>query len=111
MGLTWNKTADPLNVTFPKLEVDTTKRGIYQKIASCCDTFGLVAPILLGGKSIYRKVCDLGTRWDQRLAEAMLKNWNIWSKNLQEKLVLPRAFRLHHEKIEGIDFHVFSDAI
>ena len=62
LGLTWNKTADTLDVTFPKLEVDPTKRGILQKLASCYDPLGLVSPILLGGKSIYREVCELGTR-------------------------------------------------
>ena len=53
LGLTWDKTADTLDVTFPKLEVDPTKRGILQKLASCYDPLGLVSPILLGGKSIY----------------------------------------------------------
>ena len=55
-------------------------------------------------------MCELGTRWDQQLPEAMLKKWNKWSNNLPEKIVVPRAFRLQHEKIEAIDFHVFSDA-
>ena len=74
-GLTWDKTANTLEVTFPKLELDPTKRGILQKLASCYDPLGLVAPILLRGKLIYEKVCELGTRWDQQLSEAMLKKW------------------------------------
>ena len=49
LGLTWDKTADTLDVTFPKLEVDPTKRGILQKLASCYDPLGLVSPMLLGG--------------------------------------------------------------
>ena len=56
LGLTWDKTADTLDVTFPKLEVDPTQRGILQKLASLYDPLGLVSPILLGGKSIYREV-------------------------------------------------------
>ena len=110
MGLTWDKTTDTLDVTFPKLEVVPTKRGILQKLASYCNPLGLVSPILLGGKSIYREVCEIGTKWDQQLPEAMLKTWNKWNSNLLEKIVIPRAFRLQHEKIEAIDFHVFSDA-
>ena len=106
----WDKTADTLNVTFPKLQVDPTKRGILQKSASHYDPLGLVSPILLGGKSIYREMCELGTRWDQELPEAMLKTWNKWNNNLPEKIVIPRVFRLQHEKIEAIDFHVFSNA-
>ena len=110
LGLTWDKTADVLDVTFPKLEVDPTKRGIPQKLASCYDPLGLVSPILLGGKSIYREICELGTRWDQLLPEAVLKKWNKWNSNLPEKIIVPRAFRLQHQKIEAIDFHVFIDA-
>ena len=53
LRLTWDQTADTLDVTFPKLEVDQTKRGILQKLASCYNPLGLVAPILLGEKSIY----------------------------------------------------------
>ena len=87
----------------------TRQRGILQKLASCYDPLGLASPILLGGKSIYREVCDLGTRWDQQLSEAMSNKWNKWN-NLTEKTVVPRAFRLQHEKIEAIDFHVFCDA-
>ena len=99
-----------MDITFPKLEVDPTKRGILQKLASCYDPLGLVSPILLSGRSIYREVCELGTRWDQQLPEAILKKWNKWNNNLPGKIVVPRVFRLQHEKIEAIDFHVFSDA-
>ena len=35
LELTWNKTADTLDVTFPKLQVDPTKKGMLQKLASC----------------------------------------------------------------------------
>ena len=55
-------------------------------------------------------MCELGTRWDQRQPEAMLKTWNKWNNNLPEKMVVPRTFRFQHEKIEVIDFHVFSAA-
>ena len=66
--------------------------------------------MLLGGISIYQEVFALGRRWDQQLPETMLKKWNTWKNNLPRKIVVPRAFRLQHEKIEAIDFHVFSDA-
>ena len=82
LGLTWGKIANTLDVTCPKLEIDPIKRGIFRKLASCYDPVGLVAPILFGGKLIYREVCELRTRWDQQLPEAMLKKWNIWSNNL-----------------------------
>ena len=110
LGLTWDKTADTLDATFLKLEVDPRTRGILQKLVSYYDPRSLVASLMLGRKLIYREVCELGTRWDQQLPEAMLKKWNKWSNNPPEKIVVPREIRLQHEKTEAIDFHVFSDA-
>ena len=101
LGLTWDKTADTLDATFPKLGVDSTKRGILQKFASCYDP--------VGWKIIYREVSQLGTRWDQQLSEAMFQKWNKWN-NLLEKTVVPRVFSQQRKKIEVIDFHGFIDA-
>ena len=89
-----DKTADTLDVTFPKFGVDPTKRGILQKLASCYDPLGLVASVLLDRKLIYREVCELGTTWDQQVPEAMFMNLNKRSNNLPQKIVAPRAFRL-----------------
>ena len=102
MGLTWDKTADSLDITFPNLEAGPTTelasivsiKSYLQKLASCNDPLGLVASILLRGKSIYQEVCELGTRWDQELPEALTKKWNRWSNNLPEKIVFPQGFRL-----------------
>ena len=55
-------------------------------------------------------MCELGTRWDQQLPEAMLKKLNKWNNNLPEKIVVPSVFRLQIEKIEVIDFYVFIDS-
>ena len=41
LGLTLDKTADTLDITFPKLEVELTKGGILQNLASCYDPLGL----------------------------------------------------------------------
>ena len=54
------KAADQIAVTFPHLNVEPTKRGILQKLASCYDPVGPAALILLVGKSIYRNCCEFG---------------------------------------------------
>ena len=60
LGVLWDKATDQIAVTFPHLNVKPNKRGILQKLASCYDPVGLVAPILLVGKSIYQSCCELG---------------------------------------------------
>lgn len=110
LGLTWNKKSDTVSVSFPQFEVEPTKRGILQKLASCYDPLGLAAPIMLVGKTIYRETCELEKSWDQTLPKALLKKWNKWERNLPEQVAAPRAFKLYQEKINAIDFHVFGDA-
>ena len=77
LGVLWDKTTDQIAVTFPHLNVELTKRGILQKLASCYDPVGLAAPILLVGKSIYGNCCELGVPWDQPLPESYQKKWII----------------------------------
>ena len=53
LSVLWDKATNQIAVTLPHLNVEPTKRGILQKLASCYDPVGLAAPILLVGKSIY----------------------------------------------------------
>ena len=50
LGVLWDKATDQIVVTFSYLNVEPTKRGILQKLASCYDPAGLAALILLVGK-------------------------------------------------------------
>ena len=70
-------------------------------LAPCYNPLGLVALILLGAKSIYWEVRELGTRWNQQIPEVMLK-WSRWTNNLREKIVVPRGFRLQHERLKQL---------
>lgn len=65
LGLTWDKTKDTIGVTFPAQPAEPTKRGILGKIAKCYDPLGLVSPVTLAGKVLYRGACDLRTGWDK----------------------------------------------
>ena len=50
LGVLWDKPTDQIAVTFPHINVESTKCGILQKLASSYDPVGLGAPILLVGK-------------------------------------------------------------
>ena len=66
LGLKWNKSKDTLTVTFPTVDSNTTttKRTILSKLAKVCDPLGLVSPIILEGKLIFRDVCKTKVPWD-----------------------------------------------
>ena len=109
-GVLWSKATDQIAVTFPHLNVEPTKRGILEKLASCYNPVGLAAPILLIGKSIYRNCCELGVSSDQPLPESYQKKWINWETSLPPTITVPRAFQLQQEQIEAINLHVFGDA-
>ena len=58
LGLPWNNNNDTISVTFPQPIAKTTKREILRFLASIYDPLGLVLPITLSGKLMYRQVCD-----------------------------------------------------
>ena len=64
LGLTWDKTKDNIHVSFPTQAAEHTKRGVLAKIAKIYDPLGLVSPITLTGKILYRDACDLQVAWD-----------------------------------------------
>lgn len=58
LGLEWDKDKDELSVKFPTEETELTKRGVLRKLAKVYDPLGLVSPVTLEGKLIFRDVCD-----------------------------------------------------
>ena len=70
MGVLWEEATDQIAVTFCHLNVEPTKRGILQKLASCFNPVGLAAPILLVGKSFYQNCYELVVLWGQPLQES-----------------------------------------
>ena len=67
LGVPWNKRNDTFAVKFPDIGVEETKRGILKYLASIYDPLGIVSPITLAGKIIYRMICDSKLGWDQQL--------------------------------------------
>ena len=64
LGLPRNKERDTLSVPIPVEKATVTKRGILAKLAKIYDPLGLVSPVTLQGKLIYRAVCDKKSAWD-----------------------------------------------
>ena len=59
LGLAWDKERDTISVKFPLDPAQPTKRGILGKVARVYDPLGLVSPMTLGGKLLYRDACNL----------------------------------------------------
>ena len=110
LGLGWNKRRDTVSVAIPSEKAVVTKRGILARVAKIYDPLGLVSPITLSGKMIYRAACDTKKAWDAPLPYALDQMWNKWESELPQRVEVPRSLVIHREQIQCIELHSFGDA-
>ena len=109
LGLGWDKESDTLTVTFPHESLSTTS-GILGKLARIYDPLGLVSPITVQGKMIYREVCDAKWPWDAQIEGGLADRWKVWEESLPVGETVPRSLAPHHEEIKSMSLHAFGDA-
>ena len=110
LGLQWEKVSDTISVNFPSESTEPTKRGILSKVAKIYDPLGLVSPITLCGKFLYREICDGKLAWDAKLPSNLMQSWVRWEKKLPSQVTVPRSLAAHQEDIQNIELHAFGDA-
>ena len=108
--LPWDKENNTIAVSLPLEKAEPTKRGILSKVATIYDPLGLASPISLGGKLLYRDVCDAKRKWDDKLPNELMQNWVQWEERLPEQLTVPRSLAVHQEEVQSIELHAFGDA-
>ena len=110
LGMPWNKESDTIEVSFPETTVEkVTKREILATTAKIYDPLGLVSPVTLVGKMLYRQACDMKFPWDQELPSDLRSCWKEWEKTTEENLRVPRSLVKFQEPIQAIDLHAFGD--
>ena len=110
LGLGWNKKSDEVIVSFPDWEAAPTKRGVLRKLASIYDPLGLVSPVTLLGKCLYRAVWCEKLAWDAELTGRLKLKWQRWEQSLPKQMSVSRALPDHREPIHEIHLHGFGDA-
>ena len=110
LGLKWDKLRDILKISFPSEDVPATKRGILRKLARIYDPLGLVSPLTLVGKLIYRDVCDAKLPWDANPRSVQLEKWEVWERSLPKEIEVPRAIMKYQEPINEVELHSSGDA-
>ena len=111
LGVPWDKKRDTIQVSFPSQAADPTKRGILVKIAEVYDPLGLVSPLTLCGKTLYRDACDIWVAWDTQLPGDLINRWSKWERSLHDRVIAPRSLVQFQEMIQSVDLHAFGDAI
>ena len=110
LGVPWDKSEDTLSVTFPNSPPEMTKRGILANLAKLYDPLGIVSPVMLEGKRIYRETCNQKVSWDAPLPEVIAKQWTAWENQLPSSLSAQRSLASFRELIQDVQLHAFGDA-
>ena len=110
LGVPWDKTKDTLSVHIPVFCETLTKRTVLQALASIYDPLGFISPVLLTGKIIYRKLCDLKIPWDAEIPKELQKEWIKWKQTLNSKIEIPRCIAQIRDHLSYIDIHLFNDS-
>lgn len=110
LGLKWDKEQDILAVVIPEEETQPTKRGILGKMAKIYDPLGLIAPLTLTAKQIYRELCEAKEPWVAKINGALLQRWKKWEEQLPCEQQVPRPIAIYQEEIQAVELHSFGDA-
>ena len=81
------------------------------KLAKVYDPLGLVSPVTLEGKQIYRDVCDTKTSWDVNLDGKLLERWVKWERSLPLEQTVPRSIVNHQEEVTEIGIQGVGAAV
>ena len=66
---------------------------MFSEVAKVYDPLGLVAPVTLVGKILYREMCEAKVPWDGELTETMKQRWKEWGGQFERLIGLfKRAF-------------------
>ena len=94
-----------------------TRREMLSALAGQFDPVGMLAPCMLGGKQILQKLTVMGIDWDDKIPEAVSKEWCKWVKFMRDysEFSIPRycfANRHDYEINDKIvyELHGFCDA-
>ncbi|XP_068210596.1 uncharacterized protein [Palaemon carinicauda] len=112
LGLSWDVNTDEFLFQLSSENKPITRRGRLSTVNSIYDPLGFLAPIIIHGKLLLRKLVSETVDWDQPLSDETATEWISWRNTLQEleKLRIPRTYVSYLSKTVSKELHVFSDA-
>ncbi|VDI29008.1 Hypothetical predicted protein [Mytilus galloprovincialis] len=112
LGLSWDVNTDNFLFQLSSENKPITRRGILSTINSLYDPLGFLAPVIIQGKLLLRKIVSETVDWDQPLTDETADEWKSWRDTLIaiETLRIPRTYVPYLSKTATKELHVFSDA-
>ena len=105
LGVPWNKEKDTYCVDMEiKNSTIITKRTILERVASFYDSMGIMAPVLIEGKHLYRLAVDEKKGWDEEVSNELQVKWKKWIYGLKTVEVL-RSIASYLEDVTAVILH------
>ncbi|VDI02999.1 Hypothetical predicted protein [Mytilus galloprovincialis] len=99
------------NLRLHKKQTDHSERNFINDKQSL-RSLGFLAPVIIQGKLLLRKIVSETVDWDQPLSDETAAEWKSWRDTLIaiETLRIPRTYVPYLSKTATKELHVFSDA-
>ena len=112
LGVQWCIQSDSFRLQVVLQDKPCTQRGILSTVSSIYDPLGLVAPVLLEGKSILQELCRSGLDWDP-IPDPVQSRWEKCRTELHllKNFSSPRCYKpKNFGRIVKTELHHFSNA-
>ncbi|XP_062614642.1 uncharacterized protein LOC134276399 [Saccostrea cucullata] len=107
-----HKTQDAMKEYVSSENKPSTRRGVLSVVNRLYDPLGFIAPVIVQGKIILRKVVSDTSDWDEALPDYLLEEWEKWKNDLPdlEKLQIPRVIVPNLSEAHRKELLIFCDA-
>ena len=95
LGMRWNVLDDNFHFNVKIPERPPTRRGLLAVTNAVFDPLGLVCPVILEARLLFRTVCQQKIGWDEPVKTVEAVKWAKWKSSQSElnDLKIPRCFK------------------
>ncbi|XP_068238440.1 uncharacterized protein [Palaemon carinicauda] len=111
LGLSWDVNTDEFLFQLSSENKPVTWRVIFSTVNSIYDPLGFLAPLIIYGKLLLRKLVSETVDCDQPLSDETATEWISWRNTLLEleELRISRTYVPYLSETVSKELHVFSD--
>ena len=113
LGVSWSLESDTFLFNITSRDQPYSRRGVLSTINSIFDPLEFLAPVVIEGKLLLRKLTSSNNDCDQPLPPEHFNNWNQWTTSLSnlQQFQIPRTYlSSSFAQSKGKSVHIFCDA-
>ena len=117
LGLDWDIKSDEFSFMFNDIietaqSLSITKRNILKVASMFFDPLGLICPLVLQVKILFKEACSIKVNWDDELPTELIVKWKNFLKELKNLSALrfDRYLFSNQRNVTNFELHGFCDA-